>query len=246
MEWILALEDWVLALTGSPLVFGALFLFCTIDGFFPPIPSESVVIALAALAMSTGDPNLWIVVAVAAAGAFAGDQIAYSIGRRIPVRSLRMLRGPRGQAALDRAERALRERGPAYILAARYIPIGRVAVNMTAGAVGYPRQRFNGIAAIAAVMWAIYSVLLGMSAGVWLQAYPWLAVVVGVALGAVLGLVIDAVMRRVFGRLRGRSGRATQVVALNPGATAATDGADPRTGCPDESDPPGPKVAVGG
>lgn len=246
MELIWGLEEWVLALTGSPLVFVALFLFCTIDGFFPPVPSESVVIALAALAMSTGDPNLWFVIAVAAAGAFAGDQIAYSIGRRIPVRRLRVMRGPRGQAAVDRAERALRERGAAYILAARYIPIGRVAVNMTAGAVGYPRQRFNGVAAIAAVMWAVYSVLLGMSAGVWLKEHPWLAVAVGVVLGAVLGLAIDAVMRRILGRLRGRARRAADVVALNAAAAAPLLD-EPVPAEPDEPEPPAePSVAVGG
>lgn len=224
MEWMLALEGWVLALTGSPAVFLALFLFCVIDGFFPPIPSESVVIALGALAMTTGDPNLWLVVVVGALGAFVGDQIAYSIGSRIPLRTMRWLRGPRGQAALDRAEQALRTRGAAYILAARYIPIGRVAVNMSAGAMGYPRTRFTGVAALAAIMWAGYSVLLGMSAGVWLKEHPWLAVVAGVVLGVVLGLAVDAIMRSVARRHRGRGAGAADLVAVTPPGETATTG----------------------
>ena len=48
------LEGWALALVGSPWIFVVLYLFATIDGFFPPIPSESIVIALSAVAMSRG------------------------------------------------------------------------------------------------------------------------------------------------------------------------------------------------
>ncbi|MCU1431132.1 MAG: hypothetical protein JWP95_237 [Actinotalea sp.] len=201
----MALSDWVIALAGSPWVFLALYAFATIDGFFPPIPSESVVIALAALGVATGDPNLWLVAAVAAAGAFTGDQIAYSIGRRIPVRRLRVMRGPRAQKAVDWAERALAERGAAFIISARYIPIGRVAVNMTAGTIGFSRRRFTLLAAIAAVTWATYSVVLGIGAGIWLGENPLLAVVVGVAGGMLIGVVVDAVLKRVT---RGRRGRA--------------------------------------
>ena len=61
------IEAWALALAGSPWIFVVLYLFATIDGFFPPIPSESVVIALAALAISSGQPNIWLVMLVAAA-----------------------------------------------------------------------------------------------------------------------------------------------------------------------------------
>ena len=51
------LEGWALALVGSPWIFVVLYLFATIDGFFPPIPSESVVIALAAVSMAEGTPE---------------------------------------------------------------------------------------------------------------------------------------------------------------------------------------------
>lgn len=213
-ELAAAITEWVLALAGSPWVFLALYAFATIDGFFPPIPSETVVIALAALAVSTGEPNFWVLGAVAAAGAFTGDQIAYSIGRRIPVRNLRFMQGPRAQRALTWAEHTLAERGAAFIIAARYVPIGRVAVNMTAGAVHYSRRRFSVLAAIAAVTWSIYSVLLGIGAGVWLKEHPLLAMVVGVIGGLLIGMLIDPVVKRL---LRGRRGR------RGGGDTAAAD-----------------------
>lgn len=207
------MDEWVLALVGSPWVFVALYVLVAVDGFFPPIPSESAVIALAALSIASGLPDLWLVVAVAAVGAFTGDLIAYSIGRRIPVRHLRFMRGPRAQRTVDWAERALAERGATFILAARYVPVGRVAVNMTAGAVGFSRARFTGLAGIAAVTWSLYSVALGMSAGVWLEENPMLAVVVGVVLGLLLGLVLDPLLKHV---LRGRRGRP----AARPGVAA--------------------------
>jgi membrane-associated protein len=191
------LEEWILALAASPFVYLALYLFATIDGFFPPMPSESAVIALAAVAMSTGAPNLWVVAGVAALGAFTGDQIAYAIGRRVQVRRTRLLRGRRAQRAVDWAEYALANRGASFIIGARYIPIGRVAVNMTAGALGFPRARFVGLTAIAAVSWAIYSTAIGIGAGAWLQGRPVVAVLVGVVAGTVIGLGVDWVLGQV-------------------------------------------------
>ena len=200
------MQDWILALAASPLVFLGLYVFATIDGFFPPIPSESVVIALAALAMSSGQPNLALIIVVAAAGAFSGDQIAYAFGKSLDVRRFPILRGPRGQRTLDWAERTLARRGPSFILAARYIPVGRVAVNMTAGAVGYSRRRFAQLTAIAAVSWALYSAAIGVGAGVWLKGHPLLAVVVGIAGGLLIGLAVDWALTRLQDRKRRRDG----------------------------------------
>ncbi|WP_456844716.1 DedA family protein [Cellulomonas sp. P5_C6] len=193
-------EHWALALAGSPWIFVVLYVFATVDGFFPPIPSESVVIALSALAMSTGAPNLALIVLVAAAGAWTGDQIAYQIGTKVKVRQLRLLRSARGQAAIDWAENALANRGAAFIIAARYIPIGRVAVNMTAGAVHYSRRRFMGLTAIAAITWGCYSTLIGVGAGAWLGSHTIAAVAVGVVGGLAIGVCVDWILRHLTRR----------------------------------------------
>ena len=198
------LGEWVVALAESPWVFLALYAVVTVDGFFPPVPSESIVIVLAALAASTGTPILWLLGAVAAAGAFTGDQVAYSIGRRVPARDLRLMRSHRATAALTWAERALAFRGAAFILGARFIPVGRVAVNMTAGTVAFSRPRFTLLVALAAVMWSMYSITLGVGAGRLLEEYhPLVGVAVGVVGGLVTGALLDRVLRRL---LRGRGG----------------------------------------
>jgi membrane-associated protein len=189
-----SMESWILALGGSPWVYPALTAFAIVDGFFPPIPSESAVIALAAAATSGGGPNLSLVILFAAVGAWCGDQIAYQIGSMVNVRTLRIMRGDRAQKTLDWAEHALEHRGPVFIIAARYVPIGRVAVNMTAGGVHYPRRLFMLLAAIAATTWAIYSAVIGVAAGIVLHDQPMLAIVVGVVGGLLIGTLIQKVM----------------------------------------------------
>ncbi len=193
------LSQAVLDLAASPWALVVLLVCCWVDGFFPPVPSESLVIAVATLTVAGPGPPLWAVVAVAAAGAFLGDLTAFAIGRRVPVDRLPLLRRGRGLASVEWARRSLERRGGTAVLAARYVPVGRVAVNMAAGAVGFPARRFVGFAAIAAVAWALWSVLLGVAAGALLHDRPLLAVVVGVVVGTLLGLGVDAVASAAAG-----------------------------------------------
>jgi membrane protein DedA with SNARE-associated domain len=195
-----AVEAWILALSGAAWVYPAMFGLALVDGFFPPLPSESVVITLAVASRATGSPWLPGVLVAATLGAWLGDQVAYQIGRSVGTDRVRILRTRRGQATVRWARRALGRRGASFIVAARYIPIGRVAVNMTAGAVGYPRRRFAGYSAIAAVMWGLYSVAVGLTASAWLHDHPLLAMVAGVVGGVLIGVVIDRVLQRLLRR----------------------------------------------
>lgn len=188
--------DWVGDLAGTPWALLVLGLVTTVDGFFPPVPSESAVVALAALSTAGRGSGPWVVGAVAALGAFAGDQVAYTLGRRLPAGGRGLAGSRRAQHLLGWAEGALARRGAVLILAARFTPGSRVLVNMAAGAVGFPRARFSAIAAVAAVLWAAYSVLLGLGAGHLLAGHhPAVGAAVGVAGGLVLGLVVDRVLR---------------------------------------------------
>ena len=58
-----SVEAWAVGLAASPWVFVVLVLFVVVDAFFPPVPSETLVIAVAAYAVSTGGPPLWAIVA---------------------------------------------------------------------------------------------------------------------------------------------------------------------------------------
>jgi len=195
-DWVTAVEAWVPVLAESPWACPVLALLAALDGFLPPVPSETLVIALASLSVAQGSPHLALVVLAAALGAFAGDQAAYWVGSRVDVHRARLFRTARAARALRWAEQALAHRGASFVLAARYVPVGRVAVNMAAGALGFPRRRFVPLSALGAVTWSGYGTALGVGAGAWLEGSPLLAVAVGVGAGAVLGLVVDRVLRR--------------------------------------------------
>jgi membrane protein DedA with SNARE-associated domain len=193
-----------------------MFAAAVIDGFFPPMPSETVLVAAAAVAAATGDaPTLVALSLVAALGAAIGDNVAYAIGRRVGTTRDGWMRRPRVAAALERARAALTTRGAPLILGARYIPVGRVAVNMSAGALGYPWRRFVPLSVVGGISWALYSVLIGTLAGQWLGHQPVLSAVIGVVLALGVGVVIDRVV--AVRRWRGRV-----VEVLEPDPASAT------------------------
>src|SRR5690606_9201928 len=134
--------DALLELAGSAWIYPVAAVFAVLDGIFPPVPSETVIVGAAAVGAATGAPHLVLLGACAALGAFAGDNATYWIGRAIGTDRFRWMRGARARRTVDWARRGLDRRGASLILVARYIPVGRVAVNLTAGATRYPLARF--------------------------------------------------------------------------------------------------------
>ena len=199
------LNDYVLPLAASPWIYAIAFVLIAVDGFFPPFPSESVVVALAALSASNGVPDIGPLLAVAAAGAIAGDNVAYLGGRAIGRRRLLQLRFAPLTRLVGWAEAGLAARPGSLFLAARYVPLGRFGVNVTAGAVDYPFRRFLPWCIAAGASWAGYTVLVGFAAGKWFEQQPLLgmavAIIVAFALGWLLDLAIGLVRTR-FGRRR--------------------------------------------
>lgn len=192
-----ALNDFLFSAVSTPWVYFVVFAVAVIDAFFPPIPSESVVIAAAVASVSLGQPNLPLVVLVAAAGAIVGDNLTFTIGRVLGIDRFAWMRRPRIRAALDGAGRGLERRATVALLTARYIPVGRVAVNLVAGATGMPPKRFFGISVVAGICWALYSVVIGTLAGNWFGGNTAVGIIVGIVLGVGTGLVIDAVLNQV-------------------------------------------------
>ena len=148
--------EFILSIASSPLVLLVAFLVVVLDGFFPPVPSETVVVALASIGFATGAPNPWLVLLAAALGSFVGDNIAFTIGRRLGIDRFRFARGPRVAALLDRVRGTLVNRSASTILTARFIPVGRVAVNVLAGSSAFPRRRFVVLSAMSGIGWAAW------------------------------------------------------------------------------------------
>jgi membrane-associated protein len=195
-----AINDFILAAAGQPWVLVLVVACCVIDGFFPPVPSESVVVGLAAVAATADVPNPLLLALVAAAGAFSGDNIAYLLGRRVGTRRWSWMRGPRMQSAFRWAGRELRKRPASLILVARFVPIGRVAVNLTAGVTHYPHLRFVGLTLLSASLWAGYSVAIGLFFGQWFEDNHVLGAAIAIVCAVALGIVVDLVINKFRGK----------------------------------------------
>ncbi len=187
----------------SGWAYAIIFVLAFLDALVPLVPSESSVITAGVVA-STGDLSVPLVVLAAAAGAFAGDNTTYLLGRRFGRRiEARFFSGERGRKQIQWAERQLNERGGELIVIGRFIPGGRTAVTLSAGTLGYPWPRFALFDAAAALVWALYATLLGYFGGRAFEHAPWqgllLALAVAFAVAGGIELVRWLLKRRRHG-----------------------------------------------
>jgi membrane protein DedA with SNARE-associated domain len=191
----------------SGWAYAVIFLLAVLDAVFPVVPSETSVITAGVVAAS-GDLNLVLIVAVAASGAFVGDNSAYLLGRRFGAR-LRERFGTSDKARkrTEWADRQLAERGGQLIAVGRFIPGGRTAVTLAAGTLHYPWRRFIAFDAAAALIWATYASLLGYFGGHAFES-PWkgLLLALGVAFA---GVVLTELMLRYLRRRKSRAASAS-------------------------------------
>ncbi|WP_085368734.1 DedA family protein [Leifsonia sp. NCR5] len=217
-----ALNELIAQAVSSPWIYLLVAAVVFVDAFFPPVPSESVVIAAAAASITLGQPNIAIIVACAAIGAIVGDNVTFAIGRGVGLTRFRWMRRPRMQAALGWARDGLDRRAAVLLLTARYIPVGRVAVNLVAGASGFSRRRFFGLSVLAGLSWAAYSVTVGLLAGHWLHGNPLLGMLAGIAMGLLTGVLLDAGMRFAARRRAKRAAAAAPAAVLDEVEAAET------------------------
>ena len=165
-------------------------LLAYLDALVPVVPSETSVITAGVVA-SAGDLSLPMVIAVAASGAFLGDNTAYFIGHRFGTRiNDRFLSSEKNRRRVEWAQRQVNERGGELIVIARFIPGGRTIVTLSAGTLGYPWRKFAIFDAAAALGWALYAALLGYFGGHAFEKAPWkgLLLALGIAF-AVTGTI---------------------------------------------------------
>lgn len=188
--------DHVTGLVSSPWIYLALLTVAALDGFFPIVPSETLVITAGVFA-AHGEVNLALVIVVAAVGACLGDHVSYAIGRSSGARLTSGLRSGTGRHAAYRwASRSLDERGGLVLVVARYIPGGRTAVTLTMGAVAYRLRHFSFFAVIAAVCWALYSALVGYVGGAAFEEKPLHGVLLGIGLALGITIIVEIVRYR--------------------------------------------------
>jgi membrane protein DedA with SNARE-associated domain len=121
-----------------------------------PLPGETILVAAALLASTTGQINIVVVVLAAAAGAIVGDGMGYMIGRKL---GLPFLRRYGRYIRLDE-DRLLIGRylffqyGNAVVFFGRFIAVLRMFAALLAGANSMPAGRFFFFNITGGVCWA--------------------------------------------------------------------------------------------
>ena len=184
----------------SAVSYAVAVILPALDAIFPVLPSETVIIGLGVATAGSADPRIALLIACSAAGAFLGDNLCYLLGRRFGPRvECRFFRGAKGARRRAWAERSLERFGMPLIVVCRFIPGGRTAVTLCCGMVGYQRRRFVVATAVAGMIWAAYSFLIGRLGGRVFEDKPWAGLLLasGATL-AVSGLI--EVTRRIRSR----------------------------------------------
>lgn len=200
-------EDWILQIADAWWVHLVVYAFAALDGFFPSVPSESTIVTLSSLWSSSGRPSILLVGLAAWAGAFTGDNLGYLLGNKIGWERFKFLREGKGRRAVEAAEKGLRKRALVFLMTARYIPFGRTAVNLVAGAVHYPHRLFWPRSLLSTFVWAVYSCAIGAVAGAWFENNHLLAITVALVAAIVMALIVERIIAAVHRWLDRRAER---------------------------------------
>jgi membrane protein DedA with SNARE-associated domain len=180
----------------SPASYVVAFIVPALDAVIPVLPSESAVVALGVATARHTDPRVVALVALAALGAFAGDNLAYLLGYRLgPALDRRLFSGDKGRRRREWAERTLERYGAGLIIVCRFIPGGRTAVTVTCGLVGFRRRTFIWATACAAVIWASYAFPIGRIGGRIFADRPLVGLLLALGLALVISALIEVVRR---------------------------------------------------
>jgi len=190
--WLHAFGPWV-------LVGIAVVVFIESGVLFPFLPGDSLLITAAILAPQLGI-QVWQIVAVAVAAAFAGDQTGYWIGKRFGRKlfkpDARVLKTER----LEAAEAFFAKWGGPSLVLGRFVPFVRTYVPLSAGIAAMPYRRFLVWNALGGVSWVIVMVLVGVLLG----GIPFVANNIDVLM---IVVVVVSVAPIVIGALRRRRAR---------------------------------------
>jgi membrane protein DedA with SNARE-associated domain len=187
---------------GVPLVFAFTFLSC----IAVPVPTSLILLAAGAFAAS-GDLLLWQVGLAAYAGAVAGDQTGFGIGRLAESRVSAALARPERAAGAARARAAVERWGGIGVFLSRWLfsPLGPW-VNLLAGAGGFRWPVFTVWAAAGEAVWVALYVGLGFAFASQIEA---LAVLLSNSAGLLAAaLIAAALLAQLRARLRRQGARA--------------------------------------
>ena len=176
---------------GYPLIFGLVLL----GSIIPVVPTGAVVGAGAAVATTTDNLSLPLVVLVAAVAALAGDLITFAICRFGGPSAVRWISRGQHTERIEEVRDQFRRHGWQIIVIGRLLPAGRIPVLLAAGALAYPWRRLVPAATAAALLWAIAYAAVGVLSGGIFDS-PLLATLLATLLILLVGAVLNLIGNR--------------------------------------------------
>src|SRR4030081_2289930 len=172
-----------------------------------PLPGETILIAAALLAATTGQINIVVVVIAAATGAIVGDGMGYMVGRQL---GLPFLRRYGRYIRLDE-DRLLIGRflffqyGSALVFFGRFIALLRMFAALLAGANSMPAGRFFFFNITGGVCWACLFGFGAYAMGAEIYKVSGTLSVISLGLFIVAGYALSIFVRRNEVTLRSRA-----------------------------------------
>ncbi|WP_103382332.1 DedA family protein [Pseudonocardia dioxanivorans] len=167
----------------SPWLPLALVVLVALDGPFPPLPSETVLMTAYATAFASGNLLMVGELAVSALlGCLLGDLLVHTLGRS----STRLVRRvDRAGPVASWVSATMLARPVVALVAARFMPSGRLLSTAIAGRVGVPVRRFVPGSVTSSTLWGAYMMTAGLLLGPVVGNDP----LVGLAVGAGMAVV---------------------------------------------------------
>lgn len=146
------------AVVHSGWLLPALPLMIAVDGPFPVLPSETVLMTAVAIAFTEHDTGMLLALfAVAVLGSAVGDLVVYALGRS----SHRLVSGSAEGGLAAWMRRHLLARPGTALVGARFVPGGRLVSTAAAGRFGLPVRVFLPWSLVSSTVWAAYMVGVG-------------------------------------------------------------------------------------
>jgi membrane-associated protein len=157
-----------------------LALLVALDGPFPVVPSEPVLMTASVVAIGGNDVHMALgLFAAAFAGSVVGDHLLFALGR-----TSRRIGRPGGGGIAGWVRRNIASRPAVTIVGARFVPAGRLVSATAAGRYGLSLHRFLPCSFASSALWAGYMMGVGLLLGPLTGGDPLRGLVAGIAMGA--------------------------------------------------------------
>ncbi len=165
MNIIPSIVDWVAA--HPHYAYAAVFAFAFLEsapivgGF---VPGSTAIVGVGALVPS-GAVDAWTLIAIAIAGAIAGDGLSYWFGRYFQGSILSIWPLNRHPELITRSKQFFRAHGGKSVFIARFVPPVRAVVPVVAGVLRVGPRDFLVANVLSAIGWSLMHVLSGVAIG---------------------------------------------------------------------------------